>query len=107
MDSNINSCTGTLKVSEEVITEITLNAINETNGVARYNASKIFKFAGQPPVSVKVSDGTAEITVLIGVEFGQKATACAEEVQKNIKSNVQNMTGIMVSKVNVKIISLF
>lgn len=106
MNNNSNNCSGTLKVSENVITEIALNAVNETEGVSQYNALKSFGLGNQPPVTVKVTDGSVEITVLICIEYGHKAQICAENVQESIKSSVQDMTGIMVSKVNVKIISL-
>lgn len=106
MNNNTSSCYGTLKVSEDVIIDIALTAVNETEGVKQYNVGKRMNFATQPPVAVKIADGSAFITVLIGVEHGYKAQTCAEAVQERIKSSVQDMTGIMVSKVNVKIISL-
>lgn len=94
---------GTLKISENVISEIAVNAVNETDGVCIYKTCGLLN---QSPVSVRTADGAAEITVLINVKYGHKAQACAEEVQEKIKTVVQDMTGIMVSKVNVKIISL-
>lgn len=66
----------------------------------------LIRLGNQPPVTVKITDGSAEITVLLGIKYGYKAQVCAENVQESIKSSVQDMTGIMVSKVNVKIISL-
>lgn len=107
MNNNSNNCTGTLKISENVISEIALTAVNETDGVMPYNTLKsIGRHGNQPPVTVKITDGSAEITVLIDVEYGHKVKVCVENVQESIKSNVQDMTGIIVSKVNVKIISL-
>lgn len=106
MNNNSNNCAGTLKISENVITEIALTAINEADGVTPYNTLKSIGLGNQSPVTVKITDGSAEITALIDVEYGQKAQVCIENVQESIKSNVQDMTGIMVSKVNVKIISL-
>ena len=33
MNNDFNNCSGTLKVSENVITEIAVNAVSETDGV--------------------------------------------------------------------------
>ena len=46
-------------------------------------------------------DGVADITVHVVVKYGVKLPALCKEVQKAVKANVQNMTDITVSKVNV------
>ncbi len=43
MNNDFNNCSGTLKVSENVITEIAVNAVSETDGVALYNSLKIIR----------------------------------------------------------------
>ncbi len=106
MDIKPQKSHGTLKISENVITDIAANVIRETKGVAEYRMSDPLGLCPKPAVSVKFINGAAEITALISLEYGSKAQNSAEVVQKKIKSYVQDMTGIMVSKVNVKIISL-
>lgn len=106
MNNNSNNCAGTLKISENVISEIALTAINEADGVMPYNTTKSIGLGNQSSVTVKITDGSAEITALIDIKYGHKVQSCIENVQESIKSNVQDMTGIMVSKVNVKVISL-
>lgn len=69
MNNDFNNCSGTLKVSENVITEIAVNAVSETDGVALYNSLKSFGLGNQPPVTVKITDGSAEITVLLGINM--------------------------------------
>ena len=46
-------------------------------------------------------DGTAELTLNLVVKFGAKIPAVAEKVQENVKSAVQNMTNVTVSRVNL------
>ena len=55
------------------------------------------------PVKVSVSKEAAVIDISIVTEQGSKAINVASAVQASVKSAVQNMTGIAVSKVNVNI----
>lgn len=106
MDIKSQKCFGTLKISEDVIGDITANVIRETKGVAEFKIPNRIGICKKPSVSVKFINGAVEITAFISLAFGSKAQACAESLQKKIKNYVQDMTGIMVSKVNIKIISL-
>ncbi len=106
MDIKSQKCTGMLKVSENVIIDIAANVIRETQGVVEYRPSDTFGLCKKPSVSVKFVNGAAEITALVSLAFGTKVEKCSESIQKKIKAGVQDMTGVMVSKVNVKVISL-
>ncbi len=55
------------------------------------------------PVKVSVSKESVVIDLSIITEQGSKAINVASAVQASVKSAVQNMTGITVSKVNVNI----
>ena len=52
-------------------------------------------------VEVNMFDGVAEITVHVVVKYGVKLPAVCKDVQQAVKANVQNMTDITVSKVNI------
>lgn len=106
MDIKTEKCTGALKVSEKVITDIAANVIREMQGVTEYRIPNPLDFGKSNSVSVVFNNGAAEITVLVSLALGTKAQVCAEMIQNKIKTGVQDMTGVMVSKVNVKIISL-
>ena len=60
----------------------------------------------QSPVTVEMGDGTAEITLEIVAAFGARIPAVAEKVQENVKSAVQNMTNVTVSRVDLVIAGL-
>ena len=60
----------------------------------------------QPPVTVEMREGTADITLNLIVRFGTQVPAMAEKVQKNVKNAVQNMTRVTVSRVNLIIAGL-
>lgn len=60
----------------------------------------------QSPVTVEMRDGTAEIALEIVAAFGARIPAVAEKVQENVKSAVQNMTNVTVSRVDLVIAGL-
>ena len=81
------------KVSEDVISKIAATAASETEGA----------FCGEDNVFVRYSGGAAEINIELSLKEGVRAVCCAESVQEAVRNDVQNMTGITVSRVNVKI----
>ena len=93
---------GEVKISENVIRSIAGVAAAEVEGVAELAESKgsLMKPA-QAPVSVSVVNDMVEITVRLVLTSGCRLTTVSEQVQKNIKDNVQSMTGVIVSKVHV------
>lgn len=93
MTTNAKECKGTLKVSEDVISKIAATSASETKGAV----------CGENNVSVRYSGGAAEINLELFLREGVRAVSCAEAVQEAVKNSVQNMTGITVSRVNVKI----
>ncbi len=98
---------GKVQVSTEVISNIARIAtleIKDVKGLSRGNLGikgLFYKVSSANPVSVNMVGGVAEIDVCIILDFGTKVRNVAKEVQENVKSAVQNMTGITVSKVNV------
>lgn len=98
---------GTLKISEEVIAAIVKNSVAETDGVYSILPSrktiKDFFVTKEDygDISVSLNDDVVEISLKIVVKGKSKAIAVAENVQTNVKSSVQSMTGITVSRVNV------
>lgn len=96
----------TLRISEDVIISIATAAINEINDVERIRprccAVKNF-FINDRPVNVKVTGDAVEINADVYVKYGCNAALVAEKIQKSVKSDIQAMTGIAVSKVNVTI----
>ncbi len=110
MDKKAVKSGGNLKISNEVIEKIAELAATEITGVAVNgqhiavnDTSKAVAGRFLSPIKVRLSSEAAEIDISIIVVQGCKAVSVAEAVQHSIKSAVQNMTGIAVSKVNVKI----
>lgn len=110
MENKNGNTAGTLKVSAGVIVSIAETAAVETEGVALDEGNKLAvessssitaKFLS--PIRVKLSPDSAVINIDIVTQAGYKSFEVAKAVQEHVKSAVQNMTGITVSKVNVKV----
>lgn len=105
---------GTLQISTEVIAKIARCAALEIDGVAEVSCgsqnkklrSLLETSSIQPPVTVEMRDGTANITLHLMVRFGARIPAIAEKVQENVKNAVQNMTNVTVSRVSLVIAGL-
>ena len=98
---------GSLQISTEVIGKIARCAALEVDGKQNKKVKELLAAASiQPPVTVEMRDGTAELTLNLVVKFGAKIPAVAEKVQENVKSAVQNMTNVTVSRVNLVIAGL-
>ena len=100
---------GSLQISTEVIAKIARCAALEVEGVAEVSCgtqNKKLEASIQPPVAVEMRDGTAELTLHLIMASGARIPAVAEKVQENVKSAVQNMTSVTVSRVNLVIAGL-
>lgn len=113
MEKKNSASVGNLRVSKDVIARIAELAACEIAGVAvqeghLYVSSSPIGISGlvMSPVKASVSKEAAVIDLSIVTEQGSKAVNVASNVQNNVKSAVQNMTGIPVSKVNVNIVGI-
>lgn len=116
MEKKMTKSSGSLKISNDVIIKIAELAAAEITGVA-VNDDQTLAVAETPiaissipianriagPIRVHLAGESAEVSINIIVIQGHNSVAVAEAVQKSVKSAVQNMTGIAVSKVNVSI----
>lgn len=105
---------GSLQISTEVIGKIARCAALEIEGVAEVSCGlqnkkvkDLLEIASlQSPVTVTMREGTAEITLNLLVNFGVRIPSVAEKVQENVKSAVQSMTNVTVSRVDLVIAGL-
>lgn len=105
---------GSLQISTEVIGKIARCAALEIEGVAEVSCGRqnkkvkdLLEIASlQSPVTVTMQEGTAEITLNLLVNFGVRIPSVAEKVQENVKSAVQSMTNVTVSRVDLVIAGL-
>lgn len=98
---------GSLQISTDVLAKISKLAALEIEGVQDIACGlspvkgAFAKVNMQKPVQIEMTDDVAEITVDVIVKYGYKIPAVCENIQRNVKASVQNMTGITVSRVNI------
>ena len=105
---------GGVIITEEAVSSIVTNAAKDVNGVTGFSnkpddvVSTIKKgsLKVMSPVRVFQDGDDLDISVYINIASGIKIQPVAEEVQRVVKEAVQNMTGKLVSKVNVIIASV-
>ena len=106
---NTNQPIGSLNISTGVVEKIAKLAALEVEGVAEVSTGSsgvrgVFaKTNLQKPVTVAITDGVAEIDVNLVLKYGCKVPSVCKNVQEAVKSNVQLMTEIAVSKVNINV----
>lgn len=100
---------GSLKISRGVIGTIAGLSAREVDGVAGL-ASPTASFEAPPLrgsakklVDVILRDDFAEISIGVALRYGAKIAETCTAVQSCVKNNVQAMTGMAVSKVNVRV----
>lgn len=100
---------GSLKVSEDVITTIARLTAEEVEGVAGLTRTRVtFRRLFLRPeqrsfVRLRMAGDVAELSLGIIVRYGKKITDVAEAVQRQVKAEVQNMTGVTVSRIDVSV----
>ncbi len=110
-DRRDRSSEGSCIISEEVIATIASTATMEVEGVTSMAIrpgdlrSRIVNTATR---SVKVTNGEAEtvLDVYVNLKLGAKIQQVCGEIQQNVKSAVQSMTGKEVNRINVHVMGL-
>lgn len=114
MEISQSTSKGSLVISDEAVSSIVVNAAKDVAGVTGFSnrpadvVTTIRKgsLKVMSPVRVLQEGDDLNISVYIVIESGKKIQPVAEEVQRAVKESVQNMTGKLVSKVNVIIASV-
>ncbi|MCL6634795.1 MAG: Asp23/Gls24 family envelope stress response protein [Peptococcaceae bacterium] len=101
---------GSIKISEDVVKIIAGLAATEVPGVAGMSggiAGGIAERLGRKNLSkgvrAEVGEKEAAIDISIIVDYGANIQEVASRIQSNVKSAVENMTGLKVLEVNVSV----
>lgn len=108
MDVNEAKATnGSLQISTDVIAKIAQLATMEIEGVKEVSTGSLgmkgmFKrVAPAKPIEIHLLEDIAEITINVIAKYGYKIQPLSAKLQENVKTAVQNMTGITVSRVHI------
>lgn len=106
---NNNSDDGGVKISTEVIASIAGVAATEVEGVVGMSGGikGLSDMLGLKNISkgikVEVGEKDTAIDLFIIVEYGKNISVIAKNVQNNVKTSIENMTGLNVIEVNVSV----
>jgi uncharacterized alkaline shock family protein YloU len=101
---------GLVRISDDVVATIAGLAAMETPGIAAMSggiseglAKKLSGRNVQKGVSVEVGQLEAAIDLRVIVHYGSRIQEVGRVLQENVRAAVENMTGLQVVEVNVKV----
>lgn len=109
---NVNKDTtiGEVKIADDVITVIAAIAATDTKGVAKLYGnitndlvSKLGLQRLSKGIKSKVVDGKVAVDITLELAYGVSIKAVSERVQEKVKEAIENMTGLEVTEVNIRI----
>ena len=102
--------TGEVKIADDVVAVIAALAAQEVEGVgdmAGGIGKTIMAYVGMKKadkgVHVDVSDGVVRTDISITVKYGYSIPTVSRQVQEKVKGAIENMTGLRVADVNIRV----
>ena len=104
---------GEVKIADEVVTIIAGLAATDVEGVASMGGnitnelvSKLGMKNLSKGVKVTVLEGVVTVDLTLNIEFGKNVLEVSRKVQDKVKTSIENMTGLEVSMVNIRIMNV-
>ncbi len=101
---------GEVRIADEVVAIIAGLAATEVEGVSSMAGnitnelvSKLGMKNLSKGIKVEVIEGVVRVDVALNIAFGYAIPEVSAKVQEKVKSAVENMTGLEVSNVNIRI----
>ena len=101
---------GEVKTADEVVTTIAALAATDVEGVASMGGnitnelvSKLGMKNLSKGVKVTVLEGVCTVDLTLNIEFGKNVLDVSKKVQEKVKTSIENMTGLEVADVNIRI----
>lgn len=101
---------GTVKIADDVVEMIAGLATTEVDGVCSMVGSLTNELMSKvgvrnvpKGVKVEILNNTVRCDIAVTLEYGYNIPATCQKVQEKVKSAIENMTGLSVSDVNVRI----
>ena len=101
---------GEVQIADEVVAIIAGLAATEVEGAASMAGNITNELVGKlgmknlsKGVKVDVTEEHVSVDISLNVKYGYKIPDVCEKVQERVKTAIENMTGLMVLDVNVKI----
>lgn len=104
---------GEVQIADEVVAIIAGLAAMEVEGVSSMAGNITSELIGRlgmknlsKGVKVLVTDRTVDVDLALNIDYGYSIMKVSEKVQDKVKSAIENMTGLEVAMVNIRIASV-
>ena len=101
---------GEIKIADEVVAIIAGLAATEVDGVSsmtgnatRELVSKLGMKSLSKGVKVDVLDGIVTVSLVLNLKYGYNIKDTTQKVQEKVKAAIENMTGLEVADVNIRV----
>lgn len=109
MEISSSNQKGSLTISEDVLCSIATNAAKDVDGVSSFSnrpndvvsTIKQGSLKVMSPVRILQDGDDISVSIYLNLKPNRQIKEVAQGVQHNVKEAIQNMTGRLVSKVNV------
>ena len=101
---------GQVQIADEVVAIIAGLAATEVEGVASMEGNITKELVGKlgmknlsKGVKVAVLDGIVNVDMTLNLDYGYSIVKTSKKVQEKVKASIENMTGLTVADVNIRI----
>lgn len=101
---------GEIKIADEVVTIIAALAATEVEGVASMAGNITNELIGKlgmknlsKGVKVDVLEGIVTVSLALNLKYNYSIVEVSARVQEKVKNAIENMTGLEVADVNIKV----
>ena len=104
---------GSVQIADEVVAMITSLAATEVEGVSAMAGNITNELIGKvgvknltKGVKVQVTGNTVKADLALSLEYGYNIPETCSKVQEKVKNAIENMTGLTVTDVNIRIVNV-
>ena len=101
--------TGEVKIADDVVASIAAIAAGEVDGVLAMNGGigdrlkNTVGMKGGSGVRVDVAGNMVRVDLAVVIKYGHNVMETSKTVQDKVKNSIENMTGLNVTNVNIRI----
>ena len=104
---------GTVKIADEVVAVIAGLAATEVKGVASIGGGITNDMVARKGIKalskgmrVEVLEEGVHVDLVVNLEYGYDIPETASEIQEKVQSAIENMTGMNVTGVNIRVVGI-
>jgi len=101
---------GEVRIADSVVANIAILAAKETEGVydtvgsaANEIMTKVGVKSASKGVRIETIDGVVNVDLALIMQYGFNIPTTCKKVQEKVKNSIENMTGLSVADVNIRI----